>query len=148
MAQTGTHSLFVTERGTSAVNDTCTKREKEVLSESGIDPGMYTPHYIRSTSSWCLEKGYPLDVVSAQSDWALNNAIMQHYCWKVKYSFTQIDYIRVPTNSIQGRKPVFNNYKLNTFDTNKQALLVVPIQKHPYLGSLNPCPISHHIVSI
>ena len=73
------NSLFITEKGTPAKQDTCAKWVKEVLTKSGIDPSVYTPHSARSASACHKLKNYPLETVLSHGAWASDHTFKRHY---------------------------------------------------------------------
>ena len=73
------NSLFVTEKGRPAKCDTCAKWVKEVLTESGTNPSVYTPHSAHSASACHKLKNYPLETVLSHGAWASDHTFKTHY---------------------------------------------------------------------
>ena len=102
-------SFFITKEGRPASSETCGNWVREVLSESGIDPNIYTPHSCRSASaSYKLAKGYPLEAVLAQGGWASDHAFMKFY--RRNIDVCHFKNIQFPACSAQGPEPALRQF--------------------------------------
>ena len=110
-------SFFITKKGRPASSETCGNWVREVLSESGIDPNIYTLHSCRSASaSYKLAKGYPLEAVLAQGGWASDHAFMKFY--RRNIDVCHFKNIQFPACSAQGPEPA-----LCQFDNSQSGLV-------------------------